>query len=262
MESKVITLFEDKPNVTLTTYTRAGKHPAIVVLPGGAYLGLAAHEGEPVAIEFMSHGFNAFVLHYSVGLEAAQYPNPLVEVSAAIVHIRRHAEEYGIDPGRVFVTGASAGGHLAGAIGVMWHEDYAKCCDDMAYGENRPDGVILTYPCVTTDAPYAHSCVENVRGILSVEEMSLEKRVTDKASPAFIWHSSKDECVPVIHSLLLAEAYAKNGIDFELRIYNEGCHGTSLGTYAVFDFYAGKNEMKSAAWSDDAARWALEKGNK
>lgn len=260
METKVIRLFDNLPEVTLTAYTRPGNRPAMIVLPGGAYLGLAEHEGEPIALEFMSHGFNAFVLRYSVGIDKAQYPRPLQDVSAAIVHVRRHAAEYGIDPGRVFVTGSSAGGHLAGAIAVMWHREYAKCSPDMEYGLNRPDGVILTYPCVTTDERYAHSCVADVKGELCAEEMSLEKLVTDKASPAFIWHSCKDDCVPVMNSLLLAEAYAEAGIDFELRVYNEGGHGTSLGTYAVLDWFAGKNEMKSAAWSKDAARWALEMG--
>lgn len=258
MNFKKIQLFDNLPNVTLDAYTRPGKHPAIIVLPGGAYLGLAEHEGEPIALKFMSAGFNAFVLWYTVGPEDGKFPQPLKDVSAAIVHVRAHAEEYGIDPDRVFITGSSAGGHLAGAIGTMWHWDCAKCSPDMEYGMNRPTGVILTYPCITTDPAYAHECAANARGELTVEEMSLEKNVNDKSAPAFIWHSTKDTCVPVMNSLLFAEAYAKAGVDFEVRIYNEGDHGTSLGTYAVLDWYIGKGELKSAAWADDAIRWALE----
>ena len=261
METEIIRLFENKPQVTLTTYTRPGNHPAIIVLPGGAYTHFGEYEGEPVALKFMSCGFNAFVLHYSVG-DKARFPGLLQEISASVVHVRKNAEKYGIDPSRVFVTGSSAGGHLAGMLATMWHLDCAKCCPDMEYAMNRPDGIILSYACVTTEPDYNLDCITDVRGDMTVEDLSVEKHVTDKTCPAFIWHSSKDTAVHPVHALRLAEAYAKAGIDFELRIYNDGGHGTSLGTYGALEGYAGKNELKSAAWADDAARWALEKGQK
>ena len=42
----------------------------------------------------------------------ATFPDHLVDVKTAIAWIRDHAEEYGIDPDFLAVTGGSAGGHL------------------------------------------------------------------------------------------------------------------------------------------------------
>ena len=40
------------------------------------------------------------------------YPLPQMDLAMAVMHIRLHAAEYGIDPEKVIVLGASAGGHL------------------------------------------------------------------------------------------------------------------------------------------------------
>lgn len=257
METKIIRLFEDKPDVTLTTYSRPGNRPGIIVLPGGAYTHFGELEGEPIALKFMSHGFNAFVFRYSVGKDA-RFPDLLREISAAVVHVRENAAEYGVDTRRVFVTGSSAGGHLTGMLAAMWDLESAKSDPLMPYGMNRPDGVIFSYTSVTTDEEYILTPITNVRGDMSVNELSFEKHLHKGSPPAFIWHSSKDKDVHPVHAILLAKAYAKLGLDFETRIYNEGAHGTSLGTYAVSEELGGKNELKSARWADDAARWALD----
>jgi acetyl esterase/lipase len=42
----------------------------------------------------------------------ATFPDHLVDVKSAVAWIRDHADEYGVDPGFLAVTGGSAGGHL------------------------------------------------------------------------------------------------------------------------------------------------------
>lgn len=42
--------------------------------------------------------------------------NIIEDVYGAIIHIQEHANEYGVDPTRLAVTGDSAGGHLAAAV--------------------------------------------------------------------------------------------------------------------------------------------------
>ena len=140
-ENRTVILDPARPDVTLTSYILPGCRPAMLVLPGGGFYALASHEGDPFAIRFMAEGFNAFVLNYSIGKPKSFFPRPLTDVSAAIVHIRENAEKYCIDPDKLFVIGSSAGGYLAGAIGAMWHCDFAKSSPDMEYGANRPNGV-------------------------------------------------------------------------------------------------------------------------
>ena len=141
MKTETVILDPARPDVTLTSYILPGCRPAMLVLPGGGFCELASYEGDPIAVHFMAKGFNAFVLRYTIGQPQSFFPRPLTDVSAAIVHVRENAEKYCIDPDGIFVEGTSAGGYLAGAIGAMWHCDFAKSSPDMEYGANRPNGV-------------------------------------------------------------------------------------------------------------------------
>ena len=41
--------------------------PAVLVLPGGAYIFTSDREAEPIALAYSAKGFQTFVLRYSVG---------------------------------------------------------------------------------------------------------------------------------------------------------------------------------------------------
>ena len=129
---------------------------AILVIPGGGYAGVCSErEGEPIALAFMPYGYNAFVLHYSVG-RTKKFPAQLIEASLAMKHIKDNAEEYGIDKDEVYAVGFSAGGHLCATLGVMWNKKEIYDVADMEYGYNKPKGVMqdLTLPLHT--APRLH----------------------------------------------------------------------------------------------------------
>jgi len=255
---------EDK-NITLTAYItdndpalNAPPRPAIVVLPGGGYRALSDREGEPIVKKFLAAGFNAFLLRYGIG-EAARFPRPLVEVSRAIVHIRENAEKYHIDPARVFVVGFSAGGHLCASIGTLWHEEFAKASPDMPEGANRPTGVILSYP-VISSGKYAHrGSFNNILGTETPTEeqlraYSLEYHVDERTVPAYIWHTTEDKTVPVENSLMFAAQMAKHKIPFEMHIFPKGPHGLAL---AGPETNRGLpcNYPEAAQWIDEAIDW-------
>ena len=71
--------------------------------------------------------------------------------------------------------------------------------------------------------------------------LSCEQNVTKNTPPAFIWHTYEDNAVPVENSLMYAAALRRNGIPFELHIYEKGAHGTGL-----FDGHP---------WAEEAVRW-------
>ena len=139
MYSETIYLREDDQAVKMQTFVHddstnviAGKRSAMVVLAGGGYLFQANdREGEPVAINYFAAGYNCFLVNYSIN-DKAGFPRPVQDVSKAIVHIRRNAEKYNVDPEKIYVIGFSAGGHLAASIGTFWAEDWAKADDEKA----------------------------------------------------------------------------------------------------------------------------------
>ncbi len=264
MKVETIALTKDKPDVTLTAYIAGtsseipfnNKRKAILVIPGGGYNYCSDREGEPVALAYLSAGYNAFVLQYSVaGKCDSTWPAPLIDASSAMKYIRDHAEEFHINPDYVFVIGFSAGGHLAGSLGTLWDNDEVEAFLGIEKGYNRPTGMILSYP-VISGLEYAHrGSFDNIlRDRKDDEEarkaLSLELQVSEKTVPAFIWTTAEDTCVPPQNSILFAEALADTDVPFEMHIYPRGSHGGSLATPVV-----GWRPSAITAWLADSLRW-------
>ena len=261
-----IYLRENDPDVFLEVIApdKVGgyKRKALLVIPGGGYGTVCSdREGEPIALAFLPYGFASFVLHYSVNGKRF-YPEQLIEASLAIKHIKDNAEEYGIDPEKVFTVGFSAGGHLSGSIATMWHKKEVYDAVDMPYGYNKPAGSMLIYPVISGIKEFSH--IGSFRNLLGEDnpgaerkiEVSIEENVDEKTAPMFIMHTSNDQVVNIRHSLCLADALAKNKREFELHVYPDAPHGVALGN----DITKCGNEKYSqetiAKWVEAAAMWA------
>ena len=206
------------------------KRPTIIICPGGGYAYTSDREAEPIALSFVGDNFNAFVLRYSVA--PARYPQALLELSAAVAFVRKNAEKFNVDVDAISVCGFSAGGHLAASLGVFWDEVFIMEKLGIISGENKPNGMILAYPVITTDESSHRGSFINLLGENASPEleqkMAIEKQVSDKTPPAFIWHTFNDNAVPIQNSLLLANALTVHNIPFELHIYPDGPHGLAM----------------------------------
>lgn len=205
--------------------------PAVIVLPGGAYFFTSDREADPIAMHFLSAGYQTFLLRYPVAPD--RFPLNVMTVAALIAHIRANAAEYGVRPDAIAVCGFSAGGHLAASSGILWREPAVAETLGIDSRDGRPDAMILSYPVITSGEfahDYSFECLlgERASDPAMREHVSLEKQVDDTTPPAFIWHTFADELVPVENSLLLADAMRKAGVPFELHIFPDGQHGLSL----------------------------------
>lgn len=234
--------------------------PSIVVLPGGGYQFRSDREAEPVAFRFMSAGYAAFVLDYTV---QTPFPTPLIEACMAVAYVRENAERLGLD-GNVAAIGFSAGGHLTGMLATMFGEKEVKDALGARAALSRPDAVIMSYPVVTTDDKLTHA---GTRDTISggdarlADRLSVEKRVSKDSAPAFIWHTYEDDGVPVENSLLLATAYRKAGVPFALHVFEKGWHGMSLCNAIVSNQTAADVEMYHVGkWFDLAIDWLAAHG--
>lgn len=237
----------------------SGARPAVIVCPGGCYARKSVREGEPAALRFLSRGMQAFVLQYST---PAPFPCALAELGAAVSMIRKHAGEWHIDPSRIFLCGFSAGGHLCAALGTLHDRDFLRELlggkMGLPKGSWRPDGMILSYP-VISSGTYGHrKSFEMLLGESPGEELlelvSLEKQVTENTVPAFIWHTGEDETVPVENSLLFALALRRARVPLELHIYEKGEHGLALCD-EVTGNTPSRIQPDAAGWLDLAVRW-------
>ena len=234
--------------------------PAVLVCPGGAYAFTSDREAEPVAMKFLAAGIPTFILRYSVAeVSDAKFPTSLCELSVAVATIKKHAQEWRIDPERIYVCGASAGGHLTASLAVHWNKEMVWKAAGLTYGENKPAGTILMYPVISSGEKQHAGSFINLMGETETPELreflSLEKQVGDHTPPSFIWHTFSDNLVPVENSLLYASALAEKKIPFELHIYPRGLHGLSLANDVTSLENPDMEVPECQEWIDLAIRW-------
>ena len=203
--------------------------PALIICPGGAYRFCSPREADPPAFEFLSMGYQVFILEYS-GAERAGGYRPLRELAQTVRTVRDNAAKWHIDPDRVAVMGFSAGGHLAASLGAFWNDPDAGLPENV-----RPDALILCYPVISTKEFAHEESAQWVSGGDAAlrEKMHLPDRVTGEFPPSFIWHGGEDDSVPPENSLMLASALKRSGVPFELHIFGTGAHGISTCTQEV-----------------------------
>ena len=208
---------------------------AVIVLPGGAYMGLASIlEGREVADWFASRGFTAFVLRYRLGKKYL-LPVPLIDARRAIQLVRTRARDYHIAPNRIAVVGFSAGGHLAGLTGTQFVAGNADAADPIERVSSRPDFLILGYPWIGAISPNtAHLTYCKLVEIMDKCEEYQKKYSPDlfvtKDTPAtFIYHTTDDATVPVEQAISFYNALLKAGVSGEIHIFAKGPHGSGLG---------------------------------
>lgn len=212
----------------------AGKaRPAMVICPGGGYRFVCPREGEPVAMQYLSMGYHAFVLHYAVAPE--RFPTALWQLALVVARIRENSGQWLVDLEKIVVSGFSAGGHLACSLGAFWNREFVYGALGRKPEEIRPNAMLLSYP-VITSGPFCHKgSFEKLLGEEADNKekrdfVSLERQVGPHTPRTFVWHTATDDSVPVQNSLLLAEALVNSGVNVELHIFPTGCHGLSLAT--------------------------------
>lgn len=93
--------------------SRPSGAPTLVYLHGGGYFsGRKDREARPLLYRLASQGWVCFSANYRL-LPAARFPDHLIDAKKVIAWVREHGHEYGADPSELFMSGSSAGGHLA-----------------------------------------------------------------------------------------------------------------------------------------------------
>ena len=134
-----------------------GPKPLVIWVHGGGWnrgdsRTSGAFEDFPAVLASLAaRGFVVASVNYRLSGEA-RFPAQVQDVKAATRYLRAHAGEYGIDPGRVYLWGGSAGGHLA-ALGAV-------SCGEAAFAPAASTGRLSGAEARTATAPAGSDCVQ------------------------------------------------------------------------------------------------------
>ena len=221
------------------------ERPAVLVCPGGGYVYCSPREAEPVALRYAANGFHAFVLRYSTGRNCVGN-TPLQEVSWAIGYLRENAKNWHIDPDKILTCGFSAGGYLALSAGLA--------------AENKANGMILSYPVASCpNIPGADFMLKLVTGKATVTDedaqpLDMLRRIGKNAPPVFLVATAED-MLTNFGALAVANQYARQGLHYELHIFQHGPHGYSLADVTSADGSSQVVNPAYASWLDLSVSW-------
>lgn len=210
-----------------------------VIFPGGGYSALSTEkEGSNIAKFLNDQGISAFVVHYrhsDGGKRGYDYRAILSDGLRGVKFARYNAEEFGIDPDKIFTIGFSAGGHLTCMTATHFDfevDDPNYTPDEIDAVSARPNAAAPSYAVATICESYTHGGTRDYfsRGDKQIQkDFSAENSVTENTPPIFLWHTWDDTTVPIQNCLGFAAALADANIPCELHIYGRGTHGLGLG---------------------------------
>ena len=245
---------------TLTVFEPARPNGAsLLMTPGGGYKWVVMDkEGYECAERFAAAGVTVYVASYRLPGDgwAAGPAVALQDAQRALRLVRARAAARGLDPKRVGVMGFSAGGHVAGCLGLMWDRPTYAPVDEIDALSARPDSAVLVYPVATMSPPFAHpGSRERMFGPSPTPELervwSLETNARPDAPPTFLLHAADDTAVPAENSLRLESALRAAKVATELHLFEEGGHGFGLRFTKV---------RPVEAWPDLVLAWWKRKG--
>lgn len=213
---------------TMTIYAPVVKNSgaAVVVMPGGGFVGLAIDlEGTDACAWLTSIGVTCILLKYRI--PSAPYdwhckcrPHDLdlslpslQDAQRTIRLLRMNSAKWHINPHKIGVLGFSAGGYLVAETSTDFMRRLYTPVDAADRESDRPDFALAIYP-----------------GHLATSDDNLNPniRVTSDTPPTFLVQAENDYVDGVNQSLVYYTALAKARVPAELHIYAKGGHAFGL----------------------------------
>jgi acetyl esterase/lipase len=176
------------------------------------------------------------------------FPAQIHDCKCAVRFLRRHASRFNVDPGRIGVWGASAGGHLASLLAVTgglralegergWPDVssavQAACSwygpSDLNWMNAFPPDVKPALANLTADSPEGRLVGGPVSERPDLVAMANPVRyIGPLTPPILLMHGERDDYVPLASSERFHEALISRGIPAYLHVIKDGHHNAYL----------------------------------
>ena len=187
------------PGETLDIFpSRKGDGSALMFIHGGYWRSLDKRDFSFLAPAWIDAGVSLVVVNYDlcpkVGIERI-----VQQMLAASVWLYRHAEQYGMDEDRIYVSGHSAGGHLAAMLlAALWPVMDRSLPRNLVKGALAVSGVYDLRPLVQVDW---------LQG-----DLQLDEATALKLSPAFLPPATRAPLALAVGGLESSEFKRQNAL--------------------------------------------------
>lgn len=194
------------------------KRPCLVAFFGGGWASGTPERSIAWAKSAAKLGMVGVAPDYRTRKRMGGTPEECVsDARAAVRWVQEHAAELGIDPARIAVLGASAGGHIAAWTAIP---NKGPGADDPGAPDPLPVALILLNPVTDTkDGGYG-----GTKRFGGSAERALACSVPDHMPktmpPTLVFHGTKDETVPLANSTSFVEKMKANGNRCELITFD------------------------------------------
>jgi acetyl esterase/lipase len=203
---------------------------------------------------FTDRGYTVFAIVHG-SQPKFTIPEVIADMNRSVRFIRHHAKDYGIDPDRLGIYGASAGGHLSLMLGMAGDKGNPSAPDPVDREPSRVAAVACFFP--PTDflnygkpgeiaigcgvlkdfkAPFdfhefdpARKCfmpITDVGKILEIgRQISPITHVSPDDPPTLIIHGDKDYLVPIQQAELILDKLKAAGVETKLVVKKGAGHG-------------------------------------
>ncbi|MCE0496590.1 MAG: alpha/beta hydrolase [Methylacidiphilales bacterium] len=231
-----------------------GLLPAVIFIHGGGWAA-GSHKQSPV-YELAQNGYFAASIEYRLSKEA-KWPAQIQDCMLGVRWLRANAAQYHVDPNRIGVWGASAGGHLVACVGTM--TDVKEYQGDGGYpGVSSAVQAVVDYfgPTDFTDPASNPPRTVGQHLLLFGVPYAQNPALWKSASPLFyvkagdppmlIAHGDADVTVPIAQSIMFDAALTKAGVPHQFIVVKNGGHGFSPLPGTTLDPNSG--EIKKALY--------------
>lgn len=220
----------------------AKKYPAILYVQGSAWLKQDQYKRLAAMANLAARGFVTATLQYRES-DLAVFPAQVQDAKTGVRFLRKHAEEYHIDPENIVIMGDSSGGHTAALAGITANQDildtdvYSEfpCTvraivdfygvTDVRQKEDFPTTLNQGEP----DSPEGKLIGRN--NVYEHPELSKPVTVADYVThdkeipPILIMHGKGDDTVSYRQSLRLYKKLREEEKDVEIYLIDHAVHG-------------------------------------
>lgn len=212
--------------------------PGIVLIHGGSWergtKGQQGWWGNPAVRE----GYVAFCPDHRLSYQDT-FPGAVEDIKCSVRFLRKHADEYGIDPDRIAIAGGSSGAHLAMMTGLTpgrW-EGIGGTHDQ----SSEVQAVVSIAGPTLLPALAWKGYVQRLMGgpISSIGvkrylDASPYCHIHRGAPPLLMLHGTRDAEVPYLQSVSMLKLYRKGfGLNAELITHKGGKHGFMMNEAGI-----------------------------